>query len=115
HGGIFACACDDHSIRLYDESTRRELAILEGHSGAVTDISFELAGRRLASAADDRTMRLWDTESGRSLSTHEDHGAPVTCVTWSADGRWIASGGRDGSVRIWNSLPPANSTAPGRS
>src|SRR5262245_9608359 len=55
--GRIACACDDHKMRLYDEATRTEMAVFEGHTAAVTDVAFAPDGATVASAAADHTLR----------------------------------------------------------
>jgi len=45
----------------------KDLHILQGHTGEVTDCALSADGKRALSAAWDKTMRLWDTDSGEML------------------------------------------------
>ena len=58
-GNMLASASDDHTIKMWDVKTGRQVQILKGHSGPVRGISFSPDGRYLASASFDRTVKLW--------------------------------------------------------
>jgi WD40 repeat protein/transcriptional regulator with XRE-family HTH domain len=81
----------------------RVLAILHGHTDAVSSVAFGPDRRTLASASNDRTVRLWDAR------THKQIGAPlighsdvVEGVAFSPDGRTVASTSDDRTVRLWD-------------
>lgn len=76
---------------------------LEGHSGDVTGVAFNLDGTKVASCAHDGTFRLWDRELGigRILHTHERM-LPPHSTSFSPDGSMIAATGGDFAVGFWN-------------
>jgi WD40 repeat protein len=96
-----ASASDDHTVRIWDASVRRDDQYLSGHNGAVNSIAFCPDRRRLVSAGDDQTVKVWDLVNG---------GLPVTLetavknagVALSPDGRLIAVAGADGCVSLWD-------------
>src|SRR5438105_3862656 len=55
----------DKKIRLWDASTGKQIALLEGHTKQVAALAFSLDGATLYSAAYDRTIRIWDVKSGK--------------------------------------------------
>ncbi len=61
----------------------RQLAYLDGHAGAVTDLAFSPDGALLASSSQDRTVRVW-SRSGEHVALRHDH--PLTDVLFAADG-----------------------------
>jgi eukaryotic-like serine/threonine-protein kinase len=57
-GRLLATGSDDFTARVLDRR-RRELALLEGHLGPVTEISFSLTGDKVLTLATDGTARVW--------------------------------------------------------
>src|SRR5947208_14659345 len=61
HGGL---------LRVWDAATGQLLRALDGHDGeAVTSVSWEPGGARLASSGWDGTVRLWNPATGPLLDT----------------------------------------------
>ena len=59
-GRLLASAGADHTVRLWDVETGKELRCLVGHQGAVLCLAFAPDGRRLLSGSADTTALLWD-------------------------------------------------------
>jgi WD40 repeat protein/predicted Ser/Thr protein kinase len=101
----------DRTVRLWRATGRQEIAILHGHTGAVTEVAFAQDGRQLVSMSQDRgalwagdnTVGVWEVDFRASLPVLRDHRSYVYPVAFSPNGRWIASGGWDARIRLWDS------------
>jgi hypothetical protein len=90
----------DHTVRLWEIASGREIECLRGHSGPVTSVAFSPDQRQIASGSSDRTVRLWEVASGQSrcLQGHTD---AVAAVAFSPRGQHIVSASRDKTLRLW--------------
>jgi WD40 repeat protein len=64
-GGLLATGGLDGAGRLWDVRRGRELAVFQGHRGAVFAVALSADGRTLATGGHDGTARVWDV--GRAL------------------------------------------------
>ncbi|KAG6327236.1 hypothetical protein ID866_11854 [Astraeus odoratus] len=64
---------------------------LDGHTSAVTSVTFSPDGKKIASDSGDNTICLWDAETEFQLgSPLQGHIYPVTSVAFSSDEKRIA-------------------------
>jgi eukaryotic-like serine/threonine-protein kinase len=109
-GNLVASAGDDRTIRVWQAKGRQDVAVLQGHTGRITEVAFAPDGRRLASlssrsalfSAGDDTVRYWDVDPRATLPALRGHTRAIYPVTYSPDGRWLASGSYDGKVCLWD-------------
>ena len=102
----------DRTIRVWSAADQRDIAILQGHTGAVNDLTFSMDGHHLASVStsgslgysEDRTARLWEVGHQAGTAVLRKHTSYVYPVAYSPDGRWIASGSWDNTVRLWDAV-----------
>jgi WD40 repeat protein len=94
-GRRLASASSDHTVRLWDASTRAATAELVGHTGGILAVTFTPDGRYLLSASKDRTVRVWDASTGAAVRscTLIVHDGDLNCIAFSIDGMQLASGG----------------------
>ena len=83
---------DDGTVIIWDVTSGRALATLQGHDGPVYSVAWHPDGTQLASGADDGKVIIWDVASGQPLTTLRGHLGPVTSVAWHPDGSRLASG-----------------------
>lgn len=94
----------DHNqvAKVWELSTGREVATLEGHANTICEVTFSLDGRLLATASDDHQVKLWSTETWRPIGVGTMRGAEqMKCVAFFDEDRWLAAGDASGSVTIW--------------
>lgn len=104
NGKIIATGSDDHTVRLWDVTTRRQIgAPLTGHTNRVSSVAFSPDGKTLATSSNDHTVRLWNVATHRQInSSLEGHTSAVFRVLFSPDGRTLASASNDHTVRLWD-------------
>ena len=112
-GEWLASAGADHSVRLWDVKTGRQLRVLTGHTAMTPQVLFSPDGRHLVSSSLDHTIRIWDPASGkleRVLSAYQNEDENVVPLAFTPDGRLLASacgfrsmegGCKDPSIKLW--------------
>lgn len=101
-GDFLASGGFDHTWRLWDLESQRELLLQEGHSRPVTDVAFQPDGSLLCSTSCDATARVWDLRSGRSVVVLTGHVKAAICCDFSANGYELATGSDDHTVKVWD-------------
>ncbi|WP_395844814.1 metallophosphoesterase [Archangium violaceum] len=106
----FAIACRDRNIYVLDTQEGSLGHTLEGHTGAVTSVSFSFDGRLLASKSTDGTVRLWRTDTWEQVAqlAEASSGLPDSGLAFSPIAHVLASvrPGRRG-VQLWELEPGA--------
>ena len=98
---------DDGTARIWDAGSGDELVKLVGHTGGVTQATWNQdESKILTRSADDGTARIWDAGSGAELMKLEGDTGDVIQATWSQDKSKILIGSEDGTVRIWYTRMP---------
>lgn len=98
-GSLIAGGSQTGAVHLWNAATGSSVAVVPGHSSAVSAIAVTRHGNRLASVSADRTLRVWALEPLRPVLTWEMP-EPMQAVAFSPDGKAIASGGDHGSIEI---------------
>ncbi|HEU4734439.1 MAG TPA: protein kinase [Kofleriaceae bacterium] len=90
---------------LWNANSGQVLASL-GHRAAVTAVSFDAVGVRVATASADRTAKLWDAKTGKLLVSL-DHTDAITSAAFTADGARLVTSSADRRLWIWNAASGA--------
>src|SRR5687767_8495964 len=77
-GRTLASGSADHTVRLWDAASGRELRSLLGHTLHVRAVSFGPDGRWLASGSTDGSVRVWDAVGGGELRRLEVPGGALS-------------------------------------
>ena len=112
-GRYIASASFDKKVKVWDGVTgkwkrrrrmrRRLLNTLNGHVGAVYQVTWSPDSRFIASASKDSTVKIWKPLGKKALYTLSGHLDEVYSLDWSPYGPRVASGGKDRLVKIWSS------------
>jgi eukaryotic-like serine/threonine-protein kinase len=87
--------------RVVDSASGRELFALGGHVGAITDITFDPSGGRIATAGEDRTVRVWRTTFDLDPFVLPGAlGGTVNGVAFHPNKPLVATSNADGRLRV---------------
>lgn len=105
-GQTVALGGEQKKIRLWEVSTGKELAALEGHKGGTYAVAFSPNGKLLASGGTygDPSAYLWEWPSRRLVHRLGTHEYGVHVIRFSADGKTVAtgSGNPNGIIHLWD-------------
>lgn len=93
----------DHTLKLWEVSTGREVRTFSGHTSWVNSVVFSPDGRYALSGSSDKTLKLWEVATGREVNTFSGHTDRVYTVAFSPSGQYALSGSgfSDNSLRLW--------------
>ena len=80
----------------------RELAVVQGHTGAVYSVAVTPDGARIVTGSNDSTARVWDATTGAELLQLRGHTGAVLVVAVTPDGTRIVTASADQTARIWD-------------
>lgn len=90
----------DRIISAWDVAGGKLQRQLRGHTGWVTSLAVDRAGKNLISGAYDAQVKVWDLTPLPDAIT--GHDGAVTSVSFSPDSKLLATGGADGVVKLWD-------------
>ena len=109
---ILASGSQNHTLKLWDVSTGRELHSFGVsvppstiYTSGVTSAAFSPNGKILATIGAQggpNEIKLWDVATGSELKVLFGHSTWVSSAAFSPDGRLLVNGSADGSIEIWD-------------
>jgi WD40 repeat protein len=93
---------DDHTLKLWDLDTGKEIYTFIGHKDWVTTLAISPDGKKAISASRDKTLKLWNLQPGHKIRTFIGHKDWVTTLAISPDGEKAISASRDNTLKLWN-------------
>lgn len=91
----------DHSVRVFELATGRQVLHLEHPDGEVTGVSFRPDGLRLASAGG-AVVQVWDVARGQKVLSFKSAPGKLSRVTYSPDGKRLATAGFASPLQVWD-------------
>ena len=90
----------NNDVKVWDISSGKVIGILNGHTDAITAISFDQSGTKILSSGIDNKIILWDIIKWNIIdSTSTD--SPVNCMS-NIQGNRFFSGHENGAVYQWD-------------
>lgn len=97
-GAQLATGGADNLAKVWDATTLKEIARLEGHTGHVLALAFSPDSRVLITTSADKEAKAWDIATKELRMQFGDKASPVTAVHWSANGKNITFWRDDGAA-----------------
>lgn len=103
-----AAALKDGTVKVFNQADGKELYVLKGHAGPVTQIALTPNNTLLVTTGADRTIRFWNVADGKALGVYGAHAGPITGLVTRPENNAAYTSSEDGTVKFWT-LPPVAS------
>jgi len=101
-------ASDDKTIKIWNFSTFKLVASLEGHTNGINSVA--VSGKYIISGSFDKTIKIWDLSTFKLVTTLEGHTDWINCVAVSSINnttdkfgkQYIILASDDKTIKIWD-------------
>ena len=90
----------DHTIRIWEASTGRQVSIFLGHKDSVESVAYSATELEVVSRCRDGSVRIWNVKDGTNRTFAPPAEGVVRAAALSPDGKQLALGDADGKVRL---------------
>ncbi len=97
-GARVVTAGGDRLVKVWEAGTRKELAVLEGHTAQVLSAAFNTNATQVVTGGADRELKVWDIATREKVSTLGQHTGAITSVCWPGDGASLFGASDDGRL-----------------
>jgi WD40 repeat protein len=92
----------DATVRVWETSTGKAVAVLAGHAGTVHSANISPNGKLVVTASQDNTARVWDVTTGESSGKPLTHTKPLQGAAFGPGAEVVVTRSDDGTARVWN-------------
>lgn len=99
----YLAAAGNPHVRLYEVQSANQSAVttFDGHSGNVTAVQFQSAGRWIVTGSEDGSIKIWDVRAPGVQRDYETK-VPVTDVVIHPNQGEVVSCDQSGAVKVWD-------------
>ncbi|MBL9176074.1 MAG: DUF1553 domain-containing protein [Verrucomicrobiales bacterium] len=103
-GSRLLTAGGDQLVKVWDTTTRAELAVLEGHTAQVLAAAFNTNATQVVSGGADRQLKVWDIATREKIISLGNPSSAINAVEWPGDGAAILAATDSGTVLRYTHL-----------
>ena len=101
-GKLLVSASDDHTLKLWEVETGRELRTFNGHKNDVNKVLFHPNGEWVISGSSDHDIKVWEVTTGKLLKTYTIPEYTIISLAIDPTGTFLAAGSYGDSVYVYN-------------
>ncbi|MCA9947068.1 MAG: hypothetical protein KC449_26490, partial [Anaerolineales bacterium] len=101
-GKLLVSASDDHTLKLWEVETGRELRTFNGHKNDVNKVLFHPNGEWVISGSSDHDIKVWEVATGKLLKTYTIPEYTIMSLAIDPTGTFLAAGSYGDSVYVYN-------------
>lgn len=101
-GRLLVSASDDHTVKLWEVVTGRELRTFNGHKAQINKVLFHPNGEWIVSASSDHDIKVWEVATGKLLKTYTIPEYTIMSLAMDPTGNYLAAGSYGDSVYVFN-------------